>query len=151
MLLAAISCVGPSDPDGTYLSFLKGRERWTTRQVELSVDGFDSGSELTLSLVAEHPETGERLTFLVPMPSLEGSHQVRVFGSLLDRSGTSVPVTNACPSGGNKVRSSGTLSIEQHDAATRRIDGSFIANMCRVDDPDQTWTLADGKFRRLTY
>ena len=149
---ASTACVGPTDPDGTFLSFLKGRERWSTRQVQASVEGSGgAGTELTLSLVAEHPETGELLTFLAPVPSLQGSHPMRVFGTLRDRSGEVVPVTNACPSGGKEIRSSGSLSIELHDAEARSLDGSFIANVCRVDDPDQTWTLADGKFRRLTY
>lgn len=154
ILLVTGGCLGPDEPEGSYLSFLQHRELRILRQVTMTVDGLPTDgadADLTLSLVAEDPTTGERLTILVPAASLEGSHPMSVFGNLKDRGGKLVPISNACKSGGNEMRSSGTLSIEVHDAEARTLDGSFIANVCRVDDAEQTWTLADGKFRGLTY
>ena len=151
VLLTTAACMAPKEPDGSFLSFLKSRQRWQTDQVTVSLSSSQENSGWTLSLVADHPDTGEKLNFLVLAPSLEGTHPLQVFGMLAADDGKSlIPVSNACPSGGTTT-TSGSLVIERHDAENKSLDGSFIANICRVDAPEETWTLADGKFRRLTY
>ncbi len=163
-------CMGQPEPDGSSLSFLQNRERWQATKITVTVtetSGHISPSpagsnakerdrsEKAVSIVATHETTGESLTFLVLAPELEGTHPIKVFGNLADHDSAAgrerlVPVSNACTPGDRSL-TTGSLSFEHHDPTTRTLSGSFISNVCRVDDADRVWTLADGKFRDLTY
>lgn len=141
-------CMSAPEPEGPHLSFLKGRKRWQSADVELSLA--EAGGEKTLTLVVRRPETGESLTLLVVTPELQGRHDLRVFGSLADRDSHGeerlFAISNVCSGD-----ASGSLTFEILDADQRTLGGSFIANVCGLEDPDRTWTLADGKFRNLSY
>ena len=157
-------CMGQPEPEGSFLSFLQNRERWQATKVVVTVTETSQGSSASLqetgpekavSIVATHETTGETLTFLVLAPDLEGTHPIKVFGNLADHDSAAgrerlVPVSNACTPGDRSL-TTGSLSFEHHDPTTRTLSGSFISNVCRVDDADRVWTLADGKFRDLTY
>ena len=160
-----VGCMGEPEPDGAYLSFLKQRERWqaTTVAVTVTETAKDQAGpsemagpgEIAVSIVATDEKTGETLTFLVLTHRLEGSHPIKVFGNLADSDSAAgrerlVPVSNACTPGDRSL-TTGTLSFEAHDPDARTLSGSFISNVCRVDDADRVWTLADGKFRELVY
>ena len=165
LLLPVAGCMRAPEPEGAFLSFLKGREAWQSTRVELTVtslsdDPSTSGDpstagEKAVSIVAEHGPTGETLTFLVLADRLEGTYPVRVFGNLSDLDRTLgrerlLPVSNACAPG-DRSDTSGSLTFESHDPVAGTVGGSFIVNVCRVDDADRAWTLGDGKFRRLSY
>ncbi len=172
-----VGCMGEPEPDGAYLSFLKQRERWQATTVAVTVtetakdqagpsemagpgeiavsDEIAGPDEIAVSIVATDEKTGETLTFLVLTHRLEGSHPIKVFGNLADSDSAAgrerlVPVSNACTPGDRSL-TTGTLSFEAHDPDARTLSGSFISNVCRVDDADRVWTLADGKFRELVY
>lgn len=143
-------CATEPETDGPSFSFLQHRERRQANHVELTITPTGE-SESSVTLVARNEATGETLTLLAVVEELDGTYPVKVFGRLVDLDGERlVPVSNAC-SPGDRSSSVGSLSFESHDPATRIVSGSFIANVCRVDDADRAWTLADGKFRRLEY
>lgn len=160
-LASLVACMGPEpEPDGPGLSFLRGRERWRATDVQASVvdsprRATPSTEDQTLTIHARDAATGEQVTLLVVLPSLEGTHPLRVFGSFaaFDQMAGYERlrgITNAC-SPNDRSLTTGTLTVEEHDPAERVLRGSFIANVCLVDDPDQTWTLGDGKFQELRY
>lgn len=149
-LVALVACGGTPEPEGDYLSFLQNRERWLSTRITATVTPA-AGDEHAVSIVAEDQNTGETLTFLVLADRLEGTHDLKVFGKLADMDRSLgrerlMPISNACTPGDRSL-TTGSLSIESHDSESRLMSGSFISNVCRIDDADRAWTLADGKFR----
>lgn len=162
-LASLVACMGPEpEPEGPGLSFLRGRERWRATDVQTSVVEARRGDaspeaplESSLTIQARDAATGEQVTLLVVAPTLEGTHSLRVFGSFAAFDAMQGyerlrGITNSC-SPNDRSLTTGTLTVEEHDPAERVLRGSFIANVCLVDDPGQTWTLGDGKFQELRY
>ena len=173
--LAALSCAAPA-AEGPSLTFLRERELWRASEVRAVVERASSSAqaatELHLQIVAKKADTGEQLTFLVILPAdaaeegeggpgssavslPSGTHPMRVFGSLasFDRNRGYERlrgISNAC-SPNDLSLTTGTLSIEAHDPDTRTLSGSFITNVCLVEQTEEAWTLGDGKFSGVPY
>lgn len=143
-------------PDGE-LSFLLERERWRATAVSAGVEevlGEDGSLEHTVQIVARRDPEGEQLTlFAVAAGEVEGEHPVSVFGALqgfASKPSGLTPVTNVCGTGA-QAEAGGSLTIEEVDRETRTVSGSFLANVCDVEQPADAKTLADGRFDDVPY
>lgn len=165
---------GPPEPEGPSLTFLRERQLWRATEVSAMIERVPSkgapqssamsadggGVEVSLQITARDGEKGEQLTFLVlladdPEAGLLGTHPLRVFGSLSSFDPVKgyerlQGVSNACTPNDLSL-TSGTLTVESHDAENRTLSGSFIANVCNVADMEKAWTLGDGRFAGLSY
>ncbi|MEL7061948.1 MAG: hypothetical protein AAGN46_18115 [Acidobacteriota bacterium] len=149
VLLAGLACSGGDDTPA--FSFLQGTNRWradTPRLIVERVDARGPGDvELSLRIEATRPSRGERLTLWALVDVLDGSHPVEAFGHL---AGVGAVAPRAVSSGCDQS-DVGRLVIEAHDADRRLVSGSFLVNVCAVDDPDAVMTLGDGRFTALAY